>query len=251
LPRLANKTAIITGAGSGIGRACAAAFAREGAQVVLVGRRHDSLASTAKQMAGEKLVLSADITRPADIERIMAATLQQFGRIHILVNNAGVLFTGSAEALSEEQWDQMFETNVKAVWRLSRSVLPHLRVAGGGSIVNISSVLGLVGAPNRAGYAASKGAVTLLTKAMALDHATEHIRVNCICPAVVETEMIHSFITNQPDPEAARAQRVAMHPVRRFGKAEEVAELAVYLASDEAAFVTGAAFPVDGGYTAA
>jgi NAD(P)-dependent dehydrogenase (short-subunit alcohol dehydrogenase family) len=133
---------------------------------------------------------------------------------------------------------------------MSRAALPYLRAAGGGSIVNMSSCIGLVGARNRVAYSASKGAVTLMTKSMALDHATENIRVNCICPGIVETELVAEFITKAPDPEAARKQRLALHPLGRFGKPEDIAHAAVYLASDEAAWVTGAAIPVDGGFTA-
>src|SRR5206468_3362073 len=160
------------------------------------------------------------------------------------------LVAGTAESHSEEEWDETFNTNVRGLWLFSRAAIPHMRNTGGGSIINISSVLGLVGAKNRVAYAASKGAVTLMTKAIALDHAHEQIRCNCICPGIVETEMVAKFITQAPDPEAARQQRTALHPLGRFGKPEDIAAAAVYLASDESLWVTGAAFPIDGGFTA-
>lgn len=173
-----------------------------------------------------------------------------FGGLNVLVNNAASLIAGTAETHTEAEWDETFNTNVRGVWLLSRAVLPHMKRAGGGSIINISSVLGLVAAKNRLAYAASKGAVSLMTKAMALDHAAENIRVNAICPGIVETEMVQQFITQAPDPEAARKQRLGLHPLGRFGKPEDIAQMAVYLASDESGWVTGAAYPVDGGFTA-
>ena len=248
--RLKGKIALITGAGSGIGRACAVAFAREGARVALVGRRPKPLEETAREIGKPALVVPGDVRKKQDIARMVAQTVKRFGGLHILVNDAGVLIPGTAESLSEAQWDETFATNVRGVWLLSRAALPQMRKAGGGSIVNISSVLGLVGARARVAYAASKGAVTLLTKSMALDHAAEGIRVNCICPGIVETEMVADFIRKVPDPEAARQARVGLHPLGRFGRPEDIAALAVYLASDESAWMTGAALPVDGGYTA-
>lgn len=248
--RLQGKVALITGAGSGIGRACAVAFAREGARVALAGRRRKPLEVTARQIGKSALVVPGDVRKKSDTTRMVAQTVKRFGGLHILVNDAGVLIPGTAESLSEAQWDETFDTNVRGLWLLSRAALPQMRKAGGGSILNISSVLGLVGARARVAYAASKGAVTLLTKSMALDHAAENIRVNCICPGIVETEMVADFIRKAPDPEAARRARVGLHPLSRFGRPEDIAVLAVYLASDESAWVTGAALPVDGGYTA-
>ena len=153
---------------------------------------------------------------------------------------------GTAESLREEDFDQTFAVNVRGLWLMSRAVLPHLRAAGGGSIVNIGSVLSLVGARNRVVYAASKGAVMAMTKAMALDHAAENIRVNCIAPGIVETEMVARFSTD----ENARKQRIAMHPMGRFGRPEEIANAAVFLASDESGWTTGSVLTVDGGYSA-
>jgi NAD(P)-dependent dehydrogenase (short-subunit alcohol dehydrogenase family) len=249
--RLKHKVALITGAGSGIGRAIALAFAREGAQVALVGRREDRLGSVVREIgSGHALALPGDITGARIAQAAVARTVKRFGGLNVLVNNAGLLIPGTAESHTEEEWDQTFSVNVRALWLVCRAALPRMRAAGGGSIINISSVLGLMGAKNRVAYAASKGAVTLLTRAMALDHAQENIRVNCICPGIVETEMVADFILKAPDPEAARRQRVGLHPLGRFGKPEDVAAMAVYLASDESSWVTGAALPVDGGYTA-
>jgi NAD(P)-dependent dehydrogenase (short-subunit alcohol dehydrogenase family) len=249
--RLAKKVALITGAGSGIGRACALAFAREGAQVALVGRTRAKLEQVAGEIgAAASLVCAADVSKAADIEKVVSKTVQHFGELHILVNNAATLIAGTASSHTEAEWDQTFNTNVKGVWLLSRAALPYLRAAGGGSIINMSSCIGVVGARNRVAYSASKGAVTLMTKSMAMDHAVENIRVNCICPGIVETEMVAEFITKAPDPEAARKQRLALHPLGRFGKPEDIAHAAVYLASDESSWVTGAAIPVDGGFTA-
>ncbi|HYL93665.1 MAG TPA: SDR family NAD(P)-dependent oxidoreductase, partial [Alphaproteobacteria bacterium] len=169
-----------------------------------------------------------------------------FGALHILVNNAGVLLPGTAESHTEAEWERTFSTNVRGVWLLSREALPYIRAAGGGSIINIGSGLSVVGARSRVAYTASKSAVLGMTRAMALDHAAENIRVNCVCPGLVETAMVAGFVTD----EQARRQRLALHPLGRFGQPEDVAGAAVFLASDEAAWITGAAFPVDGGYTA-
>ena len=248
--RLKDKTAIVTGAGSGIGRAIAIAFVREGANVALVGRRRDPLAETARHCGHNRIVIAADLRQPADISGIVEQTVARFGALDILVNNAGALVAGTADNQAESDWDEMFDVNVKAVWLLSRAALPHLRTRGAGSIINISSVVGLVGARNRVGYCASKGAVTLLTKAMAMDLGIENIRVNCICPGIVETELVADFVRRAPDPVAARRTREALHAIPRFGQPDDIAGCAVFLASDESRWMTGAAIPVDGGYMA-
>jgi NAD(P)-dependent dehydrogenase (short-subunit alcohol dehydrogenase family) len=247
--RLANKTAIVTGGGSGIGRAIAVAFAREGASVAVCGRdrkKLDHLAAEIGAINGRCLSVVADVSIAKQVELAVRMTAERFGRLTTLVNNAGVLIAGTAESLSDDEWEHTFSVNVRGAWLMARAALPHLRAAGGGSIINIGSVLSLQGARNRVAYAASKGAVLAMTRAMALDHAAEKIRVNCICPGMVETEMIARFNAD----ETARRQRLAMHPVGRFGQPEDIAGLAVFLASDESAWTTGAAFPVDGGYTA-
>jgi len=248
--RLEKKIAIITGAGSGIGRACAIAFAREGAQVVLVGRRRDRLEKVAQEIGDSALVVAADVSRSDEITRVLEQAVKTFGGVNVLLNNAGVLHIGTAEQITEKQWDETFDINVRGLWLLSRAVLPIMRGAGGGSIINMASVLGVNGARNRAAYAASKGAVILLTKCMAIDHGSENIRVNALCPSFVETELTAGVLSQAPDPKAVYAERVAVHPIGRLGKPDDVSGLAVYLASDESSWVTGATFPVDGGYLA-
>jgi NAD(P)-dependent dehydrogenase (short-subunit alcohol dehydrogenase family) len=248
--RLQGKIAIITGAGSGIGRACALALAREGAKVALVGRRKTLLEEVAHQIGDSALVVAADVSKKDDIDRIVEQTVARFGGPNVLLNNAGVLHIGTAEQITEEQWDETFRINVRGLWLLSRAVLRPMRKAGGGSIINVASVLGINGARNRASYAPSKGAVVLLTKCMAIDHGHEHIRVNAICPAFVETGLTAAVISQAPDPASVRAERISVHPIGRLGQPEDIAGLAVYLGSDESSWVTGSVFPVDGGYLA-
>jgi len=248
--RLKNKIALITGAGTGIGRAIALAFAREGAQLALVGRRQERLESVAKEAGCSPLVLAANVSKHGDIDRILADITSRLGGLNVLVNNAGILHIGTAEQITEEQWDETFSINVRGLWMLSRSVLPHLRKSGGGSIINVASVLGINGARNRAAYASSKGATILLTKCMAIDHGHEKIRVNAICPSFVETDLTAEVIRMAADPEAVRRERVSVHPAGRLGQPDDIAGMAVYLASDESAWVTGAALAVDGGYLA-
>jgi meso-butanediol dehydrogenase / (S,S)-butanediol dehydrogenase / diacetyl reductase len=244
--RLAGKRAIVTGGGSGIGKAIAAAFAREGAHVVICGRDARKLELAAAEIGPQCLAVAADISHADDTNRLVEQAVQEFKRLDILVNNAGVLLAGTAESLTSEQWEQTFNTNVRAVWQLSRAALPHMRKAGSGAIINVASVLSSLGARNRVAYAASKGAVLALSRAMALDHAEENIRINCICPGIVETEMVAAFNLD----EKARQQRISAHPMGRFGQPGDIAGLAVFLASDEASWITGAAFTADGGYSA-
>jgi NAD(P)-dependent dehydrogenase (short-subunit alcohol dehydrogenase family) len=248
--RRKGKVGIITGAGTGIGRACALAMASEGARVALIGRRKDRVEEVAHEIGNDAIAIQCDVSKKGELADALDQTVGRFGGLNFLLNNAGVLITGNAEQLTEDQWDQTFNVNVRAVWLLSRAALPHMRKAGGGSIINIASTLGIVAARNRAAYAPSKGAVILLTKAMAVDHGHENIRVNAICPSLVETDLSAAIINQAADPAAVRRERTAAHPIGRLGRPEDIAGLAVYLASDESSWVTGTVVPVDGGYLA-
>jgi NAD(P)-dependent dehydrogenase (short-subunit alcohol dehydrogenase family) len=251
--RLAGKVAIITGGGTGIGRAISLAFAKEGAKVALFGRRLDKLEEAAAQIkscAGEVISIVGDVTKSADTINAVTQTEQAFGPVNILVNNAGTLSVSTVETISEEDWDRLLTTNLKGPFLMSRAVLPAMRRAAGGSIVNIGSVLGLVAVKDRAAYCASKGGVTMLTKAMALDHAHENIRVNCICPSVVQTDLIRELFAKSEEGRRAKEARIATIPAGRFGVPQDVAGLAIFLASDESSWMTGTAIPLDGGLTA-
>jgi NAD(P)-dependent dehydrogenase (short-subunit alcohol dehydrogenase family) len=251
--RLKDKVAIITGGGTGIGRAIASAFGREGAKVAVLGRRREPLESVARELSGkgaEAKAVVCDVTQSSATIAAVADVERGFGRIDVLVNNAGALSVTTVETISEQDWDRLIETNLKGPFLMARAVLPALRRAGGGSIINVGSVLGLVAMKDRAAYCASKGGLTLLTKAMALDHAHEHIRVNCICPAVVETELVKGLFFATEQGMKLREARVATLPLGRLGQPQDIAELAVLLASDESSWMTGTAIPVDGGMTA-
>jgi len=251
--RLAGKVALITGGGTGIGQAIALQFAREGAAVSIVGRRVEKLTQTAAEIerqGGKAIALEGDVTRAQDGERVVRETAAKFGRLNVLVNCAGALNVGTVEEISEEEWDRLMSVNVKGPFLVSRAVLPEFRKSGGGAIVNVGSILGLVAMRDRAAYSTSKGAVTLLTKAMALDHASENIRVNCICPSLVETELIKDLFDASEKGQAVKKARLATLPLGRMGRPADVAFLAVFLASDESAWITGAAIPLDGGLSA-
>lgn len=253
MARLAGKTALITGGGTGIGRGCALLFAREGARVAVAGRRAEPLSALAAEIynaGGEALAVQCDVTDVDQAERAVRLTVDRFGRLDVVVNSAGALAIGTAEETSEAHWDRMIAVNLKGTFLVSRAALAELRKSGGGSIINIGSVLSLVGMKQRAAYAASKGGVTQLSKAMALDHAHEGIRVNCICPAIVETELIRELFAQHTDPEALRRKRIEQIPLGRLGRPEDVAQMALFLASEESSWLTGAALPLDGGLTA-
>jgi NAD(P)-dependent dehydrogenase (short-subunit alcohol dehydrogenase family) len=250
--RLAGKTALVTGGGSGIGRATALAFAAEGAKVAVAGRRIEKLREVVAQIqkgGGEALAVACDVSKAADAERAVREVVGRFGGLNVLVNNAGALSATTVETIPEEEWDRLMTVNLKGPFLMSRAVLPAFRKAGGGAIVNIGSILGLIAMKGRAAYCASKGGVTLLTKAMAMDHAHENIRVNCICPSLVETELIQGLFASS-EGAALKQARLATLPLGRMGRAEDVAAMAVYLASDEASWVTGTAMPLDGGLSA-
>lgn len=254
MQQLSGKMAFITGGGTGIGRACALLFAREGAEVAVVARRKEKLEAVAEEIIEEghqALAVECDITRRASVEHAIRVAEERLGGLNVIVNNAGTLYIGTVEETSEDDWNRVVSVNLTGTFLVSQAAIPALRRAGGGSIVNIGSYLGLVGIKQRAAYCASKGGVTLLTKAMALDYAAENIRVNCICPALVETEMAIGAMQRMPDPVAYRKLRESQIPIGRAGKPEDVARLAAFLASDQSSWMTGNAIPLDGGATAA
>ncbi len=197
------------------------------------------------------LFMPCDVTHAAECQHLIDETVRRFGRLDILFNNAGIILRNrNIEATTEDEWDATMDTNVKSIYLLSRAALPHLRAAGGGSIVNTSSYLGLVGTTGLAAYAASKGAVINLTRAMALDHARENIRVNCICPGSVDTDMIQAAWHAYGDFDEAARLWASKHPMQRIATPQEIARVVLFLASEDSSFVTGAAVPVDGGITA-
>lgn len=244
---------MITGGGTGIGRACALAFAREGAKVAVGGRRREPLDETVREISktgGEGLAITCDVTHRKSVEAAIAKVVERFGRMDVVVNNEGAVVVATVDETSDEDWSSLLAANLTGTFLVSRAALPSLRKAGGGSIVNIGSILGLIARRQRAAYCAAKSGVTGLTKAMALDHAHEKIRVNCICPSIIETELGLQSILKASDPEAERRKRSAEIPLGRMGKPEDVAQMAVYLASEESSWITGAAIPLDGGLTA-
>jgi NAD(P)-dependent dehydrogenase (short-subunit alcohol dehydrogenase family) len=251
--RLTGKSAVITGGGTGIGQAIALAFASEGAQVAIAGRRKEKLDETVRllQQAGcPSLALECDVTKAADTERLVKSAEDAFGKMTVLVNNAGTLSVSTVETIAEDDWDQVMATNIKGLFLMSRAALPAMRRAGGGSIINVGSVLGIVAIRDRAAYCASKGAVSMLTRAMALDHAQDKIRVNCVCPSIVESDMTRNLFAETEPGRQARESRLDSIPLGRFGKPSDIAGLAVFLASEESSWMTGTVIPVDGGVTA-
>jgi NAD(P)-dependent dehydrogenase (short-subunit alcohol dehydrogenase family) len=246
--RFENKVVLITGGTRGIGFATAKLFAREGARAVIVGREEDQTTEAAREVPGRGE--AGDVSRATDCERIVARTLDLSGRLDVLVNCAGVIFRNrTVEGTSEEEWDRTFDVNVKGTFLMCKHALPALRMTKG-CIVNVSSYVGLVGFAGASAYAASKAAILNLTRSMALDHAREGIRVNAVCPGSVDTEMIHAAWQQFGDVEQARKLWAEKHPLGRIATPEEVGRAILFLASEDASFITGAALPVDGGITA-
>jgi NAD(P)-dependent dehydrogenase (short-subunit alcohol dehydrogenase family) len=248
--QLYGKTALITGGAGGIGRATALLFASEGAAVGIVDLNQEvgqELAREISNAGGRAIFERADVTRSADCRRVVERIVQEFGGIHILFNNAGIVRRASILEISEEDWDRVMAVNVKSIFLMSREVIPIMARAEGGSIINTASGWGLAGGPRAVAYCASKGAVVLLTKAMAIDHGRQKIRVNCICPGDTDTGMLRSEGRQLGETETRFLAESAKRPLGRVGTPEEIARAALYLASDAASFVTGAALVVDGG----
>ena len=248
--RLQNKVAIITGGGSGIGRATAVAFAAEGASVAVAGRQEDPLIETADEMqreaGGDAYYVVGDVTKEEDAERIVAETVDRLGRVDILVNNAGQIRRNLPLVETDEAvWDEMIRVNLSSVFLMSKAAIPHMLEAGGGAIVNNASSLALVAVPGVGAYSAAKGALVALTRSTALEYAPK-IRANCVCPGLVETPLSH---VDRPDFDEKKEGFAAAHPLGRIGRPEDVALAILFLASDEASWITGTSLVIDGGFT--
>ena len=255
--RLDGKIAIVTGAGSGLGRAAAIRFGAEGASVACVDLDRTGAEETVSAMGERGLVVTADVTTEDDTERMVAETTDYFGPPTVLYANAGIGGRGAAAEVGLELWQAVLAVNLTGVWLSAKSCLPAMIDAGGGSIINQGSITGLIGFPNSAAYSASKGGVVALTRQMAVDYAPHNVRVNAICPGVIETPLLRrSWALAQGVEESEVDDLLAQHwhpqiPMGRLGTADDIAAIAVYLASDESAWTTGSILTVDGGQTSA
>ena len=252
--RLQGKIAMITGAALGLGRATAIRMAEEGASVAVLDVLDDAGRALASDLGRRDLAARfwrCDVSSEAEVARVIGDVVQHFGRLDVVVNNAGVAGVNKpTHEVTEAEWDWVQAVNVKGVFFCTKHAIPHLRRAGGGSIINLSSIYGLVGAPDVPPYHASKGAVRLMSKTDAMLYAADKIRVNSIHPGFIATPMVQKHLSTMADPEAGRKAIDAAHPLGHMGEPDDIAWGAVYLASDEAKFVTGAELVIDGGYTA-
>ena len=250
--KLKGKVAIITGAGSGIGKAAAELFAEEGAKVLVVDWNRDNgeaTTSTICARGGEAIFCYADVSKSQDVERMVTTALEKYGRLDVLFNNAAVQIMAQLVETTEEAWDRIHSVNLKGVFLGCKYAIPALIRSGGGTIINTASILGFVADPDLAAYCVAKGGVIELTKVAALTYGPQGVRVNCICPGDVETPLVKAYFDKDPDPQRLRKEVYSKYALRRIATPKEIAEVAVFLASEGASFVTGSTLVVDGGLT--
>lgn len=248
-----GKVALVTGAGAGIGLATAIKFAKLGVKVVgnsIVPAEEKIFLEAIHQAGGEGMFLVGDVSKASDCEMLVGKTVEKYGRLDILCNIAGIVIGGTCVSMSESDFVRSLQVNVVGIFLMSKYAITEMLKTGGGSIVNIGSVAALCGVKDRSGYSASKGAVVSLTKSTAIDYIRDNIRVNCVCPGTTYTPSLEQRFQASPDPEQMRIDFNARQPIGRLGMPEEIAEAVVFCANDEAAFMTGAVIPVDGGWTA-
>ena len=243
--RLKDKTAIITGGGTGIGLATARAFYQEGAKIILFGRRKEKLEKAVEKLGDSAIIVQGDMTNNNDLDQLINETLHNFKKIDILVNNAGLFNGAPLHEISDSQWDEIMNINIRSVFQLTRRVLPAMLSQKYGSIIHISSILGLIAVPQVAAYNVSKGALNQFSSSIAVEYGSSGIRSNSICPGLIATDMTADLMKDVD----LMKEWSKDYPIGRFGKPEDVANACLYLASDESSFVTGITLPVDGGFT--
>ncbi|MBL8584083.1 MAG: SDR family oxidoreductase [Rhizobiaceae bacterium] len=244
---LKGKVCIVTGGASGIGHAVANLFVRQGAAVVVADVNRDGALAAAQKLGASALGVGCDVSSAADVAGMVAQALAAFGRVDVLVNNAGFGMTGNVVTTPEEQWDRLMAVNVKGMFLCAKHVVPVMKAQGGGSIINTTSYTVTSAIADRTAYVASKGAITALTKAMAMDHARDGIRVNAVAPGTVDSPYIERILSVAPDPASRRAEFNARAVMNRMGQPDEIAEAFLFLASDRSRFATGSIVTVDGG----
>jgi NAD(P)-dependent dehydrogenase (short-subunit alcohol dehydrogenase family) len=251
--KLEQRIAVITGAGSGIGQAMVRLFAGEGARILAADVNENAAQETARMVTeagGTCRAFAVDVSRPDQVRAMIDQAIAAFGRIDILCNNAGIGSTTDVVECEPDEWDRVMTVNVKSVYLGCKYAIPHMLAQGGGVIVNTASVAGMLGLPKRATYTATKAAVIALTRQVAVEYVEQGIRVNCLCPGTVDSPWVGRLLQQADDPVAARQALVARQPLGRLGTPEEIAAAALYLVSDDAAFITGTGLVIDGGLTA-